>query len=162
MTSFLFSLPITSPVLSHVGLNTHSTTDSVGTGFFQSLSVDLLFSAWNMPVPLFLLPQAGSYSSFQTEDITFFEKVSFFHRYMPPAEPYFCKQTDDDIRVQPGIISGSPQNCNLLFFSKLQFKISPMGWVASQDPFLIGTPTCCQCGTSQHCSSLDVGFGPIW
>ena len=110
---FLFSLPFTSPVLSHLGLNTYSTTDSAGTGFFPPLSVDLLFSAWNVRSALFLLPWDGSYSSFQTEDITFFENGFFIHRYMPPAEPYFCKQTDDDIRVQPGIISGSPQNCNL-------------------------------------------------
>ena len=95
-----------------------------------------------IPVPpslgwlLFILPDWGHH----------FEKVSFIHRYMPPAEPYFCKQSDDDIRVQPGIISGSPQNCNLFFiyfFSKLQFKILPMWWVASQDSFPIGTPNCC-------------------
>ena len=43
-------------------------------------------------------------------------------------EMYFCTQTDDDdISLQPGILSGSPQNCNL--------KSHQWGGCTAQDPF---------------------------
>ena len=67
------------------------------------------------------------------------------------AEPYFCKQTDDDIRMQLGVISGSPQNYNL--------KSRPWGGSPPRTLSQLGFQIAVN-GTSQHCSSLDVGCWP--
>ena len=40
-------------------------------------------------------------------------------------ELYFCRQTDDDNSLWPGIIRGSS-----IIAPKLQFEISPMGWMS--------------------------------
>ena len=50
-------------------------------------------------------------------------------------EMYFCTQTADDTSLQPGIVSGSPQNCNL--------KSHQWGGCTAQYPFPTGTPDCC-------------------
>ena len=75
--SFFVTHHIPNPLSSGFEFPFHQT---VGTGLFPPLSADLLFSAWNVTPPLFLVPWDGSYSSFQTENITFFGKVSFIHR----------------------------------------------------------------------------------
>ena len=53
-------------------------------------------------------------------------------------ERHFCMRTDDDISLHPGIISRSPQNCNL--------KSHPWGGSTIRDIFPIGTPDGCHSG----------------
>ena len=47
----------------------------------------------------------------------------------------FCSQTDNDISLQPGIISVSPQSYNM--------KSHPWSGHTAWDPFPIRTPDCC-------------------
>ena len=53
-------------------------------------------------------------------------------------ELHFCTQTDDDISLQPGVLSGNPQNCNL----KSYLWSGRTAW----DLFPTGTPNHCDSG----------------
>ena len=65
-------------------------------------------------------------------------------------ELHFSVQTDDNISLQPGIISRSPRKSNL--------KSHQWSEYTAQGHFLTGTPHCCLRGTSQCCLIPDVGL----
>ena len=68
-------------------------------------------------------------------------------------ELHFYVQTDDDISLWLGIISSSPQNCNL--------ESPPWGGCTTWDSFPVGTPDSCHSGLS-NAAQVQIQVGTIW